>query len=403
MSFLTLLRSPFIARLLLGSWVGRLPSAMAALTIPLALRHAGAGYAFVGVTAGCYAIAAAVGSPLLGRLVDRWGQTRILVPTALLAAAGFVIIALAPRHHALVVVGAVLAGSMTPPLEPCLRVLWPAIAPEDRLESAYALDSSAQELVFVAGPLVVTLSVAIGSPTLALYVQALLGLFGVAVVATAAPSRNWRAQARSRDWLGPLRSRSLVTLLGSLVGVGFAIGTLNVLVISYAERWHVPGGAPTLLALNALGSLCGVLVYGSRSWPGTLATRGLLFACGLVVGYGLLVLVPSPAFMAVIMLLTGMFLAPLLTVTFVLVGELAPPGTTAEAFAWLVTLFACGSSLGAAAVGNVLAHTNEHWAASCGTAGVLVTLAILALGHRGLTARTPVAAAARDTADSGTH
>ncbi|MQS11300.1 MFS transporter [Streptomyces kaniharaensis] len=402
MSFLILLRSPSVTRLLLGSWVGRLPSAMAALTIPLALREAGSGYGFVGAAAGSYAIAAAVGSPLLGRLVDRWGQTRVLVPTALLAAAGFVAIALAPSQPAAVLVGAVLAGSMTPPLEPCLRVLWPAIAPEGKLESAYALDSSAQELVFVAGPLVVTGSVAVWSPTAALYVQALLGLFGVAVVASSRPSRQWRAEARSTDWLGPLRSGRLVTLLSALIGVGFAIGTLNVLVVSYAERWDVPGGAPSLLALNAFGSLAGVLVYGSRSWPGTLANRGLLFAAGLVVGYGLLVLVPPPGYMVVLMLLTGAFLAPMLTVTFVLVGELAPPGTTTEAFAWLVTLFAAGTSLGSAAVGNVLAHTNEHWAALCGTAGALVTLTILALGRKGFAAG-PVAAPVPATADAAQH
>ncbi|MGK4580286.1 MFS transporter [Kitasatospora sp. HPMI-4] len=400
MSFLILLRSPFVTRLLLGSWVGRLPSAMAALTIPLALREAGAGYGFVGAAAGSYAIAAAVGSPLLGRLVDRWGQTRVLLPTAVLSAAGFVAIALAPRQPVAVIAGAVLAGAMTPPLEPCLRVLWPVITPEERLESAYALDSSAQELVFVAGPLAVAASVAAGSPTLALYVQALLGVLGVAVVAGSAPSRNWRAEARSGDWLGPLRSTALVGLLSALLGVGFAIGTLNVLVVSYAERWQVPGGAPTLLALNALGSLGGVLVYGSRTWPGTLAQRGLLFATGLVVGYGLLVLVPSPVYMVALMLLTGMFLAPLLTVVFVLVGGLAPPGTSTEAFAWVVTLFACGSSLGSAAVGAVLAHADEHWAASCGAAGALATLVILALGHRGFSERTPAAGAALETADS---
>jgi MFS family permease len=386
--------------LLLGSWVGRLPSAMAALTIPLTLREAGSGYGFVGAAAGSYAIASAVGSPLLGRLVDRWGQTRILIPTAVLASAGFVAIALAPRQHAVVIVGAVLAGAMTPPLEPCLRVLWPTIAPEGRLEAAYALDSSAQELVFVAGPLVVTASVAAASPTAALYVQAALGLLGVAVVAGAAPSRSWRAGTRSQDWLGPLRSGRLVTLLSALFGAGFAIGTLNVLVVSYAERWHVPGGAPTLLALNALGALCRVLVYGSRSWPGDAPTRGVLFAAGLVVGYALLILVPSPPYMVALMLLTGMFLAPLLTVTFVLVGELAPPGTTTEAFAWLVTLFACGTSLGSAAVGNVLAHASEHWAASCGAAGTLVTLVILALGRRRFAAGTPVVAAVPNTADA---
>ncbi|WP_055586639.1 MFS transporter [Streptacidiphilus griseoplanus] len=386
MAYLSLLRAPHVARLLLGSWVGRLPSAMAALTIPLALRRAGASYGFVGTAAGTFAIAAAVGAPLLGRAVDRWGQARVLAPTAVLSAAGFVTVALAPGHTFLVLLGTALAGAMTPPLESCLRVLWPEIAPRGRLETAYALDSVAQELVFVAGPLVVTACVAVQSPVLALLVQALLGMLGVVVVATAAPSRRWKAATRSSHWLGPLRSPLLVTLLAALAGTGFAIGTLNVLVVSYAEHRPVPGGAPVLLALNAGGALIGVLVYGARSWSGTPATRAVLFALGLVTGYGLLTLLPPPPYMHALMLLTGVFLAPLLTVMFLLVGKLAPPGTTSEAFAWLVTLFASGTSLGSAAVGTVLQHTDQHRAAACGVLGTLVTLAILALGRRRLSA-----------------
>lgn len=206
MAYLSLLRAPHVARLLIGSWVGRLPPAMAALTIPLALRRAGASYGFVGTAAGTFAIAAAIGAPLLGRAVDRWGQARVLAPTAVMAAAGFITVALAPSHKLPVLVGTALAGAMTPPLEPCLRVLWPDIAPQDRLESAYALDSIAQEFVFVAGPLVVTACVAARSPTLALLAQALLGLLGVIVVATAAPSRHWKASPHASHWLGPLRS-----------------------------------------------------------------------------------------------------------------------------------------------------------------------------------------------------
>lgn len=66
MPYLHLLRLPSVFRLLTGSWVGRLPSAMAALAIPLALRDAGASYGFVGVTAGTFAISAAVGAPSWG-------------------------------------------------------------------------------------------------------------------------------------------------------------------------------------------------------------------------------------------------------------------------------------------------------------------------------------------------
>lgn len=266
MAAVVLVRTPYFLRLLGASWLGRLPFAMAAVAIPLTLREVGAGYGFVGLAVGVFAIAAAAGSPVLGRLVDRVGQVTVLVPTAVLAAVGFGAVAVAPEEPVLVVVGAFLAGAATPPLEPCLRVLWPDIVGRDRLERAYAADSAAQEMVFVAGPLAVAGCVAAVSPVSALWVAAALGLFGVAIFATAAPVQRWRAEARVPGWLGPLRSKGLAILLGALSGAGFAIGVLTVLVVSYAERHSVPGGAPMLLALNAGGALVGALVYGVVRW-----------------------------------------------------------------------------------------------------------------------------------------
>ncbi len=377
MGYLSLLRSPYVARLLIGTLIGRLPSAMAILAIPLALRHVGASYGFVGFAAGTFAVASALGGPLLGRLVDRIGQPRVLLATAMLAGAGFLVIGAAPQHRAGVIVGAVLAGAATPPLEPCLRVLWPSLVPGARLEMAYAVDSGSQELIFVGAPLLVAGLSAVAFPALALWVAAVLGAVGVLIVSSAAPSRRYRAAQRSPHWLGPLRSRGLVVLFLGLIGTGLAIGTLNVLVVYYAERHHIPGGAGSLLALNAGGALVGAVGYGLIRWRMSLPRRALLLAVGLMIGYGLLALVPAPPLMVVLMLVTGLFFAPLLTVSFVLVGQLAPPGTTTEAFAWLITVFTSGMAVGAAVVGTILERATPGWAASF--AGVTTGLSVLVL------------------------
>ncbi|MEV4362968.1 MFS transporter [Nonomuraea sp. NPDC049625] len=393
MGYFSLLQAPYVTRLLLGTLAGRLPSAMAALAIPLVLRQAGASYDFVGLAAGAFAIAAAGGGPVLGRLVDRVGQVRVLVPAAVAAGAGLIAIAMAPSEPVAVVAGALLAGAATPPLEPCLRVLWPDLVPPARLESAYAMDSASQELVFVGGPLVVAGCVAAGSAAGALWVGALLGLLGVFVVATASPTRDWKAPVRSPDWLGPLRSRGLTVLLVSLTGVGAAIGGLNVLVVFYTEHRYVVGGAATLLALNAFGALVGGLGYGAVRWSSSPPRRTLLLTVGLAAAYALLCLVPSPPYMAGLMILTGLFLAPVLTAAFVLVGKLAPAGTVTEAFAWLVTLMTTGIALGSTAAGLVLEHATESWAASVGVLGVAVGVVVLAAGQRCL------AVGSADTAD----
>jgi MFS family permease len=326
---------------------------------------------------------------VLGRVVDRIGQPKVLVVTAVLAAVGFITVALAPTEPALVLAGAFLAGAATPPLEPCLRVLWPDLVGRDRLDRAYAVDSAAQEMVFVAGPLVVAACVAVISPVFALWTAAALGLAGVTIFALSEPVRRWRAEARVPDWLGPMRSRGLVVLLAAIAGGGFAIGVLNVFVVSYDEQHPVPGGAPVLLALNAGGALVGALTYGVIRWRNQARQRAVISAGGLVVGYGLLTIVPSPPYMAGLVVLTGVFLAPLLTATFALIGDLAPPGTTTEAFGWLVTLFALGNSAGSAVVGIVLDHAGLRWAAACSVIGVGGCLVTLFAGYRLLAAPTP--------------
>ncbi|MFJ5302755.1 hypothetical protein [Streptomyces sp. NPDC088350] len=67
----------------------------------------------------------AIGGPLLGRLVDRTGRPRVLVGSAVVSGAGYALLALAPGSLYGTLAGAVVAGAAAPPLEPCLRALWP--------------------------------------------------------------------------------------------------------------------------------------------------------------------------------------------------------------------------------------------------------------------------------------
>ncbi|MEV7026411.1 MFS transporter [Kitasatospora sp. NPDC093558] len=373
MGYLALLRAPHVSRLLFGTLLGRLPAGMTALVIALALREAGAPYGRIGLATAVYALAAAVGGPVLGRIVDLTGQPRVLVASAVVAGGGYALLALAPGSVLAAPVGAAIAGLAMPPLEPCLRSLWPAVVEEEQLDTAYAFDSASQQILYVAGPLAVAGIAGFASPVVALWVAAGLGLAGALVVATAAPARAWRAPARahSAGLLGPLRSPGLVLLLVGLAGAGWAVGAQNVLFIAYAEHHAgaLPGGAGTLLALAALGGLLGALAYGAVKWRSGTATRTWVMALVMAASYLPLVVLPGPYPMAALAFVSGIVLAPLLAAAFVLVAELAPTGTVTEAFAWLVTLFATGNSLGYAVSGN-LAEGSLRSVALCAAGGI---------------------------------
>src|SRR4029453_17889433 len=93
--YLDVLRTPSVARLLSSAVVGRMPTAMAGLALVLLVREGGGSYAVAGMVAGAYSMALALTSPLLGRLVDRVGQTRVLVGCAVASAVAFVALAAA--------------------------------------------------------------------------------------------------------------------------------------------------------------------------------------------------------------------------------------------------------------------------------------------------------------------
>jgi MFS family permease len=374
-----LLRTRHATRLLTGTLVGRLPNATATLGIVLLTRSQGGDFTLAGILSAVYGIANAVGQPLLGRAVDRYGQPRVMLPAALLSAAGMALFALAgPDPLPLAYAAMLVAGLFTPPLEGGLRALWPGVLKRaDRIHAAYALDAAAQEVMFAVGPLLVTLLVAAFSEAAALLWIAAVGVAGALSVVTSPPSRAWRAAPRAADWLGPLRATGLVALIGSFFFVGLALGSIAVASVSYADAHG--GGMVSSYLLSALGfgALVGGVVYGARHWPGIPERRLRLLMVGLAVCYLPLALVPGVVAMTALAGLSGLFLAPVLACAFVVVDRHAPSGTVTEAFSWIVTAFGVGAAVGTAAAGPAAQYGGATAAFAVAGAGGLVALAVL--------------------------
>jgi MFS family permease len=381
-AYVDFLRTPYASRLLGGTLLGRLPNGMGALAVVLLTRAEGGGYSLAGVLAAVHGLAAAAGQPVLGRAMDRLGQTRVLLSGALLAALGFALFAVVGIEPLPVAVGAVvLAGFATPPLEAGLRALWPAVlAGPAEVQTAYALDAAAQEVIFTTGPLLVV-AAALASPEAALFLTAALGVAGTLVVTTARPSRVWRGEPRAADWAGPLRAPGLRLLLVALGFVGLALGVLSVAAVAYAEDIGTEAMSGLFLAVNAGGALTGGLGYGARPRSGPAHRRLPLLMCGLALGYLPLMAAPAVPLMLGLAFLSGIFLAPVLACSFTIVDTLAPRGTATEAFAWVVAAMSGGAALGSAVAGIAGDRAGVPGAFAGAAVGGLLALALCLLGR----------------------
>ncbi|MFH8790484.1 MFS transporter [Streptomyces roseoverticillatus] len=375
-----MLRTRHAARLLTGTLVGRLPNATAALAIVLFVRAEGGSLALASALSAVYGVANAVGQPLLGRAVDLYGQPRVMLPSALLAALGMTVFAAVGLEPvALAYAAMVVAGFFTPPLEGGLRALWPSVLKsEERIHAAYSLDAIAQEVMYVVGPLIITGLVSLWSPAGSLFVINALGALGALAVVTSPPSREWRSAPREAHWLGALRSRGLLVLLGTFFFIGSALGSIAVSSVAYGEAHHDGNVAGYLLSAVGVGAFIGGTVYGHRQWPGTPEQRLRLLVTGLAVCYLPLLLVPGPVLMTVFAGVAGVFLAPCLACAFVVVDRHALRGTVTEAFSWLVTSFGVGAAIGTAFAGPALQGVSLRAgfavAVGCGVAALLVML-----------------------------
>jgi MFS family permease len=355
------LRAPNVARLLGAAVLARLPIGIDTLAIVLFVRAETGSFAAAGAVAAAFGLGSGLTSPLQGRLIDRHGHARVMLPLAGLHAASLgslVGLGLAGAPTPALVACGLAAGASIPPVGSVVRPMLPRLL-EGRvglLPTAYALDGIAIEMVFIAGPLLTAVVVSVASPAAALVVACAFVLAGTVVLVTAPASRAWRPSpaAERRHLLGALAAPGVRTLVAATAPVGFALGATEVTMTAFASDHGSRAAAGALLALWALGSGVGGLAYGGRDHRLPPAARWVRLAVAFPLCSIPLALAPSIPVMALLAPIAGLGLAPLLAAVNQVIGDVAPPGAVTEAFAWPITAIALGASAGSATAGAIV-------------------------------------------------
>lgn len=353
------LGAPHVLPLVASSVVARMPLAVLALALVLFLRERTGSYGAAGAIAGVFALASSLCAPLQGRLVDRLGQTRVLVPLTFVHVAALAgVVALGVAGAPLLAIGAcaTLAGASIPPVSAALRPLWPGLMRDDELLSAaYALDAILIEIVFIIGPAITAVVVAAFSTAAAVLVSAGLVLGGSLWFASLEPSRNWRPSGERGGPWGALASPGMRTLVIASIPFGICIGAMEVALPAFGAEHGSKSLPALLLALQGAGSAIGGLWYGAADRRFGGLARAYLILLGLVpVAFGLLAAAGSVVVMGILVTLSGLVLAPLTIAENQVSQRVAPPGAITEAFTWLIMAAVLGVAAGNAAGGAIV-------------------------------------------------
>jgi MFS family permease len=350
--------NPKALRLFSVSIAARLPTVMFGIGLLVHAQRLTGSFAAAGIVAAALAGSLAVGGPLLGRLVDRRGQTGVLLAGAAVAGTALFALATLPVGTPLpvIVLLAMALGLGNPPVAAATRSLIPALLRDaEAVRAAYAAESAAVELTWIAGPPFVLMLGAALSTGLALAVAG--GILVAATIAFAAEptSRSWRPEpGTERPRGGSLRTPAMRSLLSVETALGFLFGAVEVAVVAAAESLGAKGAVGPLLGIWGVGSLVGGLVA-TRAGGGARTGAGRALVLGvLTVGHlALTAAAGSVVGLAIVLGLAGTMIAPTFATVYAMVDDAAPAGTVTEAFAWLSTAGAVGGSIGSAVAGAV--------------------------------------------------
>ncbi|GAA0796830.1 MFS transporter [Spirilliplanes yamanashiensis] len=392
---------PGVRALLLVTLFARIPATAAGVTLTLhVVEDLGRGYAAAGLVGAAVTIGTAVGSPLLGRLTDRYGLRLVLAATTVVEAAFWATAQAMP--YVLLVALAFVGGLFQLPVFSVARQSIAALVPEDRRRPAYALDAMSVELSFMLGPaLAVFLATAVSARAAMLAIGGGIVLGGIALLVLNPPIRASHEERPTvkiprRQWVTPRLLMILAITMATTVILG---GSDVAVVAAMRAAGEVPMTGAVIAAWCAF-SLLGGFAYGMVRRPVAPQLLLLLLAVFTIpVGLGngtwwLLALSLIPA---------GLLCAPTLTATADAVSRLAPPSVRGEATGLHGSALTIGIATGAPLAGWVMDTTAPAWGfAATGGLGLLIVLICLpiALRHRRdddtptpdpLTAPTPAA------------
>ncbi len=335
-----LFADPGPRRFVAAGFVARLTVSMAGLGLILALSGGhGGGYALAGAVAGVFGLANAFASPRVGRLHDRHGQARVLPPVALVFGASMLLVIAAIGRHWpswSLFPPVIAAGASMPLVGSLVRARWTRLyAGTDRLRTCYALEGATEEVVYIVGPVLVTLLATSAGPLAGLTAMLCCAVGGTLALA---PQRGTQpepsAPAGTGGGPGAMRFPAMRTLFTAMLGVGGVFGSMEIVTVGYASAHGSRGASGLLLGIWGVSSMVAGLVYGAARISAPLHRRFVAAVAVFAAGLLPLMLARGLPSLAVLLVIAGPAMSLVLVTGVEMVERVVPAASLTEGIAW---------------------------------------------------------------------
>lgn len=355
----------------------RFPFGMLSIAMLLHIELTYGNYTAAGIVLAAESIGQAISGPVTSRLMGRWGMRPVLSVTSIVCSMMIAAIALIHMPIWAIAVVAFALGLTTPPVTPAVRTIYPKMVPSRQLSGLFSLDASAQEIIWIIGPVVaVFVSTQISTTVGLLVAMSFMLLGGLWFIASPEVGRVRIPLSRRR--IGAVLSRPTVivaTIIGFLFVASFAAVEAGIV----AAFGHEGIDSGIVLAIFSLGSIVGGLLIGGRQ----IAPWSLFWRILIVAGGTLLCLFSLDMWwLSLVMFFGGLGVAPSLAAIFTIVSSSVKFSETAEAFGWVGTGQLMGVALGSAFAGFAIDRFGPNGAIATSAAFLVLAAIAAAISSR---------------------
>lgn len=387
----------------ISGMVARLPMSMTSLGIVLALNNLYGNWTVAGTMSAACVLAMGVATPVYARLFDRHGQSRVGWPALAVQISMLVAFALAAMMRVPLPVLFVLAigiGATQFAFGALVRTRWSwalrDVGDPNLLNTAYAFESAVDEVVFILGPIITAGLATMIHPVVPFFVAAAaVGIGGstyflqkrteppVAILtpvniearsdatsdaAHAAAADGVAADGSAADGAASrmhvaadpskhtaLQFPGILMLMITWVVFNMCFSMFDVSMTSLTKALGRASIVGVQLAMFAVGSCIGALVFGSIRLRGSHWTHLLVFMTYLTLGFvGIYLAGSNLLLIGAIELIAGLGVAPIYATGNLIVKQTVPANFLTEGLSWLSTSVNIGQSIGSTIVGIVL-------------------------------------------------